>query len=170
MKNDNSNLFGLLFAAGIVVVLLLFVMVNAHNKNAIPSSNSSSNGISTSTNSSNNTGSSTSTPVASTTTVSKPSAPTCYTAAQAWNEEGQTGCVTMTVGYTYAASSGNDYLDQYQDYSSGVGVWIPSGYSFGSSLLNKYSGQTINVSGTITQYDGAPEIEVTSPSQITLAQ
>jgi len=63
------------------------------------------------------------------------------------------------------------YLDQdSSDYTDGFSVWIPAGESFGSSVLSQYSGVPINVSGTITQYDGAPEIEVTSASQITAVQ
>jgi hypothetical protein len=98
-----------------------------------------------------------------------PAAPSCYTASQAANEIGQTGCVQF-VGYAYTSSKGEMYLDQYLSAPYGFSVWIPAGYSFGPSVLSKYSGQNINVSGTITSYEGEPEIEVTSASQITLAQ
>ena len=90
----------------------------------------------------------------------------CFTAAQSWNEIGQTGCVQFLVGYTYVSAAGNAYLDQYADYSTGFGVWIPAGYSFGSADTAKYAYQTIDVTGVITSYDGAPQIEVTDSSQI----
>jgi hypothetical protein len=94
----------------------------------------------------------------------------CITAEQAWNSIGKNTCVEFTVGYTYVSKAGNAYLDQYSDYSKGFEVWIPSNYSFGSDLTSKYANKTIYVSGTIKKYQGAPEIEVTDPSQVQLAQ
>jgi hypothetical protein len=76
------------------------------------------------------------------------------------------GCVQFRVGYTYVSATGNSYLDQFENYTSGFGVWIPAGYSFGAAAVNTYQNETIQVSGTITSYEGAPQIEVTSPSQI----
>jgi DNA/RNA endonuclease YhcR with UshA esterase domain len=35
--------------------------------------------------------------------------------------------------------------------------------------MNEYSGQSIDVTGSIVNYNGEPEIEVTSASQITQA-
>jgi hypothetical protein len=96
-------------------------------------------------------------------------APQCYSGAQAANEIGTTGCVEFTVGYTYTSSKCNAYLDQYTDYSSGFEVWIPDGCGLGTTLLSEYAGKTIDVSGTISNYEGAPEIQVTSASQIVLA-
>ena len=93
----------------------------------------------------------------------------CFTASQAWNEIGQSGCIEFNVGYTYVSSAGNAYLDQYANYSTGIEVWIPAGYSFGAGDTTKYANQTIRVTGVITSYEGAPQIEVTSPSQISLA-
>ncbi|HEV2402758.1 MAG TPA: hypothetical protein VGS08_01015 [Candidatus Saccharimonadales bacterium] len=94
----------------------------------------------------------------------------CLSVAQARNNIGKTDCVSFTVGYTYVSSEGNSFIDEYRNYSSGFEVWIPSSYSFGPGLTNKYANKTIDVSGTITSYYGAPQIEVTNPSQITLAQ
>ncbi|MGH7156847.1 MAG: hypothetical protein ACREGG_01930, partial [Candidatus Saccharimonadales bacterium] len=70
----------------------------------------------------------------------------------------------------YTSSKGEMYLDQSTSYPYGFSVWIPVGTSGGSSLLSEYSGKTIDVSGYIQSYGGEPEIEVTSSSQITLAQ
>jgi hypothetical protein len=103
-----------------------------------------------------------------TTTINATASSRCFTASQAWNEIGQSGCVQFNVGYTYVSSAGNAYLDQFSDYSTGVAVWIPAGYSFGAGDTIKYANQTIRVSGVITSYEGAPQIEVTSPSQISL--
>jgi hypothetical protein len=94
----------------------------------------------------------------------------CFSAEQSWHEIGQRGCVTFSVGYTYASSRCNAYLDQYSNYSSGFSVWIPDGCGLGATLLSEYANKTIQVTGTITQYSGAPEIEVTDSSQIQLAQ
>ena len=99
-----------------------------------------------------------------------PAAPSCFPAAQAASKEGQNGCIQFMVGYTYTSAKGEMYLDQYSDYTSGFSVWIPSGYSFGPAALSQYANKTIDVTGQITSYNGAPEIEVTSASQIQLAQ
>lgn len=95
--------------------------------------------------------------------------PNCYTASQAASEEGQSGCVQFT-GYAYTSYSGQMYLDQYTSAPYGFSVWIPAGTSGGSSIINQYSGQNIDVTGSIVNYNGEPEIEVTSASQIRLAQ
>ena len=97
------------------------------------------------------------------------SAPSCYTADQAASEEGQTGCVQFT-GYAYTSGSGQMYLDQSTSAPYGFSAYIPAGSSFGSSALSEYSGQNIDVTGSIVNYNGEPEIEVTSASQITSAQ
>lgn len=103
------------------------------------------------------------------TTTTQPSTPSCFTAAQASAEEGNSGCVQFT-GYAYTSYSGQMYLDQYTSAPYGFSVWIPAGSSFGPSLLNQYSGQNIDVTGSIVNYNSEPEIEVTSASQITMAQ
>ena len=94
----------------------------------------------------------------------------CLSASDAWKNIGKSGCVNFTVGYTFVSPEGNTYLDQNQNYSTGIQVWIPARYTFGRSLTTQYANKNINVTGTITRYRGAPEIEVTDPSQIQLAQ
>lgn len=106
--------------------------------------------------------------LATPTTTSTPSH--CYTASQAWNEIGVSACVQFKVGYTYISSAGNSYLDQFENYAGGFGVWIPAGYSFGANATNTYANRTIQVSGTISSYEGAPQIEVTNQSQIAIAK
>jgi hypothetical protein len=98
-----------------------------------------------------------------------PPAPGCYTASQAASEEGQTGCVQF-VGYSYTSDSGQMYLDQSTSAPYGFSAWIPVGSVFGPGVQNDYSGRLIDVTGRITNYEGEPEIEVTSASQIHLAQ
>jgi hypothetical protein len=66
--------------------------------------------------------------------------------------------------------SGQMYLDQSTSAPYGFSAYIPAGTSFGPSVLSQYSGQSIDVTGSIINYNGEPEIEVTSASQITLAQ
>lgn len=96
------------------------------------------------------------------------STPSCIPASQAASQEGQNGCVQF-IGYAYTSGSGQMYLDQSTSAPYGFSVWIPAGTSGGSSLINQYSGQNIDVTGSITNYNGEPEIEVTSSSQIQLA-
>jgi len=100
-------------------------------------------------------------------TVASTAVPACISAHAAWGKIGQSVCVQFRVGYTYVSSSGNAYLDQYENYSTGFGVWIPAGYSFGSNAVSEYAGRTIQVTGVVTSYEGAPQIEVSSQSQIT---
>ena len=95
--------------------------------------------------------------------------PSCISADQAANAEGQDGCVQFT-GYAYTSSSGQMYLDQSLSAPYGFSAYIPAGSSFGSSVLSQYSGQSIDVTGSIINYNGEPEIVVKSASQITLAQ
>jgi hypothetical protein len=93
----------------------------------------------------------------------------CYSASQAAGEEGQSGCVQFT-GYQYTSSRGSMYLDQSTSAPYGFSAYIPAGSSFGPSLLNEYSGKLVDVTGSITSYDGEPEIVVSNASQVTLAQ
>jgi hypothetical protein len=171
---NHKRIRGVVVASVITVVgaTILIVAINHHSHNDSDSTQTSSDSSSISSQTSSNTTaqpSIESTPQSSQTTSSPPT-PSCLTASQSWNEIGQTGCVTFT-GYAYTSDSGQMYLDQdSSNYSDGFSVWIPSGESFGASILNQYSGVPINVSGTITQYDGAPEIEVTSAAQIQASQ
>ncbi len=168
-RNRKTNKVILSVIGGVVLVIIIFAVVgNALSKKTPNNQGSDTPQYSTP---AAKGGSASSTP--STTTPSKSGSSTtpssCWTAAQSWNEEGQTGCVTFT-GYADTSDSGQMYLNQdSSDYADGFSVWIPAGESFGQSTLNQYSGQQISVTGTITKYDGAPEIEVTQASQIQAA-
>jgi hypothetical protein len=91
----------------------------------------------------------------------------CITPAQAKKKAGTATCVQFT-GYADKSGKGQMYLDQQTSYPYGFSVYVPAGSSFGPALLSSYSAKLIDVTGTITQYDGEPEIEVTSPAQIRL--
>lgn len=113
-----------------------------------------------------------STTTTATTTTTRPTTTTvapCFSSAQAAAEIGQAGCVRFTVGNAYTSSSGQMYLNEFSNYASGFSVWIPAGNAFGAALLTMYANKTIVVSGTITSYNGAPEIVVTDASQVHLA-
>lgn len=154
----------------IIIGVIIGLSIKSHQNNShdsqIQSNNSSSpssvatNNSTTSPDSTNpSTSQNTTTPATTNTTA------TCYTASQATNEIGQTGCVQFT-GYAYTSYSGQMYLDQSLSAPYGFSAYIPAGSSFGPSLLNQYSGQNIDVTGSIVNYNGEPEIEVTSASQI----
>jgi|GEM_PF-3481355 hypothetical protein len=169
-KFDHRNIWVVLVVIGIVFSFVWLHSANASTStagNTMLSTTSSGDSSQTSTTPVSNNPNST---TALTTSTSTPAAPSCFTAAQAWNEIGQSGCVEFNVGYTHTSSRCNAYLDQYSNYTTGIEVWIPDGCNLGASLIRSYAGKTIDVSGTITLYDGAPEIEVTSASQVSLAQ
>lgn len=170
MKDEWLKKYSREIFIGIFLLVVIIWALVAHNQNTNQSSlNTNSPNVSNTSSTNNNSSSQPSTNQTQSQTSTN-SAPSCFTAAQSWNEIGQTGCVTFT-GYAYTSSSGQMYLDQDpNNYSNGFSVWIPAGESFGPSILNQYSGVQINVSGSITQYDGAPEIIVTDASQIQLAQ
>ena len=100
---------------------------------------------------------------------SPPSTPSCSPASSAAGLEGTTACINFT-GYAYTSSRGEMYLDQYTSAPYGFSVYIQAGSSFGPGVLSQYSGQSIDVTGAITNYNGEPEIEVYSASQIQAAQ
>jgi hypothetical protein len=152
-----------MFVASLLLLILAcgaFIFVRDSTKTPTPSSTP---GSSTTAQATHGAGS-------STTAQSQQSAPSCISASQAVNNEdnGQSECVQF-VGYAYTSSRGEMYLDQATSAPYGFSVYIPAGYSFGPSLLNKYSGESIDVTGSITNYRGEPEIEVTSPSQVQAA-
>lgn len=105
-------------------------------------------------------------PVAPTVSPGSVNNPSCYTSNEASNHEGESGCVDFHVGYVYESSRGNKFLDESQNYTSGFSVYIPSDSSASNIDLNQYDGKNIEVTGEITNYNGAPEIIVTDPSQI----
>lgn len=118
---------------------------------------------------SSNPGSKTTTPGSNSATQSQITPSSCSPVSQAASLEGTSGCVQFT-GYAYTSDSGQMYLDQSTSAPYGFSAYIPAGSSFGPSLLNQYSGQSIDVTGSIVNYNGEPEIVVNSTSQITAAQ
>lgn len=94
----------------------------------------------------------------------------CYTPETIANHEGAKGCVDFTVGYTYTSSKGNKFIDQKQDYTAGAGVYIPVGTAAANIDLSKFNGKNVSVSGTIQEYDNAPQITVTNSSQVGIYQ
>lgn len=90
----------------------------------------------------------------------------CYSAEKAKNHKNENACVDFNVGYTYESSAGNKFIDQYQNYTSGFIVYIPSSSSARRVDLNQFKDKKIKVSGQIVDYNGATEIIVTDISQI----
>ncbi len=168
MNNNTKWIIGLVIA-GVVILggsLIAFGVTKYHKDHPDSSYGSSSTGSSTtgSTNGSNTTAGSNSV------TSSQETTSNCSPVSQAASLENTSGCIQFT-GYAYTSpSSGSMYLDQSTSAPYGFSAYIPAGSSFGPSLLNQYSGQSIDVTGSIINYNGEPEIVVNSASQITLAQ
>ncbi len=93
----------------------------------------------------------------------------CIDSQEAYNEYGKSTCVEYYVGFATTSKNGNVFLDEKTNYTSGFSVTI---YSNNVSKFNdpvtQYSNKTIDVSGTIAQYQGHPEIIVSDPSQISI--
>lgn len=80
-----------------------------------------------------------------------------------------TGPVVSTV---YATTSKGEptFLNVGKDYPDParftVVIWGKSRDNFGSAPEDEYDGKTISVTGQVVEYNGIPEIEVTTPDQI----
>ena len=88
--------------------------------------------------------------------------------SQASNYLGQYETVRFTVGYTFTDSAGTEFLDQYQNYTSGFVVTIFSSDlgNFNVDPASTYLGQTIDVSGVVTTYNGY--VEILNPTNISV--
>src|SRR5208337_4410520 len=88
------------------------------------------------------------------------------------NYVGQTVAVQGTIVYTYYSSySSTSFLDfhnPYQGYFYGV-VFSSDAGNFKCSITNFYLNQEVRITGMVQLYKGAPEIIVSSPSQIEVA-
>ena len=167
-RNRKTNKIILSVIGGVILLIIVIsIIANAASKKT-PDNNPGS-GATVSPSQPNGSSASSAPSATPSKTGSSTTPASCYTASQAASEEGQTGCVQFT-GYAYTSDSGQMYLDQSTSAPYGFSAYIPAGSSFGPSLLNQYSGQNIDVTGSIINYNGEPEIEVTSASQITLAQ
>ncbi len=91
---------------------------------------------------------------------------------QASSYVGQFVAVQGTIVYTYYSSySGTSFLDfhnPYQGYFAGVVFSSDSG-NFKCSITSFYLNQEVRITGTISLYQGQPQIIVSSPSQIEVA-
>ena len=93
-----------------------------------------------------------------------------------WNQAssyvGQYVTVQGTIVYTYYSSySGTSFLDfhyPYQGYFYGV-IFSSDAGNFKCSITDFYLNKAVRITGTIQLYNGAPEIIVSSPSQIQVA-
>jgi len=87
-------------------------------------------------------------------------------AVEATNHVGEYTTVRLHVGYTFTDNAGTEFLDQFQNYKNGFVVTIYqselSNFAFDPASL---SGTTVDVTGTITTYDGY--IEILNPESIT---
>jgi DNA/RNA endonuclease YhcR with UshA esterase domain len=92
-------------------------------------------------------------------------------AAQSWNHFGDNETVRFRVGYTATDSKGDEFLDQ-QGYTNGfvAVVFENELISFPSDPIRSYAGKAIDVSGTVTEYRGHPQIIVLSSAFITVSK
>lgn len=90
----------------------------------------------------------------------------CYTPETVRNHYGETDCVDFQVGYTFETSGGTKFIDEKVDYQNGFVVYIPRDSEFSTVALSQFDGKTVKVTGLINSYNGYPQIEATSYSQV----
>ena len=108
--------------------------------------------------------SSTSAPLATSTT-----ALTYITPTEAWSRQGEFETVRVKIMYTYVDSADTEFLDQFTNYTSGfvVCIYASDVANFSLDPASSYQGDTIDVSGTISSYDGY--LEILNPTSIVVA-
>lgn len=92
----------------------------------------------------------------------------CYTTATALKHVGEIACVDFHVGYVFESSRGDKYIDEFTNYSTGMGAYIPSDSPANIVDLSQYMGKDISVSGMIANYKGAPQIVIATSSQLSI--
>lgn len=90
----------------------------------------------------------------------------CISAEQSWHEVGHHECVEFHPSYIYTSWEHNTFIDQDSNYTHGFSVYVPNGSGLSSDVAHSYQNKTIDVTGTITSYKGAPQIMVSDPSQV----
>jgi hypothetical protein len=98
-----------------------------------------------------------------------PASKASITPSQARRDVGRLETVQFHVGYTRTDGAGTEFLDQYQNYRLGFVVTIFSSDvgNFPQDPASTWQGHVVDVSGTISIYDGFTEI--LNPSSITAA-
>lgn len=90
----------------------------------------------------------------------------CLSASDAWDHVGEKRCVVFHYEYM-ACSGGYCYLDEKKNYTSGFVAFFGqyNMYSWESFRNEYYNAGPILVCGTITTYQGHPQIKITNPSK-----
>lgn len=83
---------------------------------------------------------------------------------------GEVKTVKFRVASTGSSSSGTEFLNAYSNYLDGFTavVFSEDVFKFTSDPISTYSGREVLVTGTISTYQGRPQIIIRSPSQIRL--
>ena len=91
-----------------------------------------------------------------------------YTALESAKHIGETATVTDKVDDVYQSKGGNVFLNMGGKHpDEAFTVFIPKSAVSAFKDIKVYEGKMITVSGKIKDFQGKPEIEVASPSQIT---
>ena len=110
-------------------------------------------------------------------TAAQQEAPSAIPWQDAANYEGESVTIEGPVkGTMYADTSNGEptFLNVGMDYPDPgrftVVIWGENRSVFPEAPEDLYAGQTIRVTGTVDSYEGVPQIEVTSPSDIEIVQ
>ena len=95
----------------------------------------------------------------------------CLSTKESWENIGKNACVAFYPEYFYMTSYGLAFIDEFKDYKKGfVASFVYKNMISFDNLTAKYKNKTIAVSGTITMYEGHPQIRVYDLSQISIAK
>jgi hypothetical protein len=101
--------------------------------------------------------------------VENRSVDSCISTERAWHEIGRHECVTFNAGYVFTSWQHDTFIDQSSNYSQRFSVYVPNGSGLSSETAHSYLNKSIDVTGTITSYRGAPQIMISDPSQVKIA-
>ena len=100
-----------------------------------------------------------------------PKASNFVSASETGNHIGEVRTVKFHVASTGSSSSGTEFLNAYSNYLDGFTavVFSEDVPQFANDPISTYSDRDVLVTGTISTYQGRPQIIIKNPSQIRLA-
>lgn len=90
----------------------------------------------------------------------------CLSASDAWSHVGEKRCVAFYPSY-FAKEGNNYFIDEKKDYKTGFVVYMYGNYGWNWFISTYENKGVLLVCGTITTYEGHPEIKATPADIVT---